>query len=253
MRPLVLAAALATTVGFSPGAFGQEPAAPVTLTGIVIDSAGRPIKGATVARSWTSSPTSMTPQNPVVTGDDGTFALDVPSYFAGREVGVLARSANGAFTGIAVGAPASDDDERRPAEVTLRKSIQWTATLTWEGLATKPSFSASVSRDVPSADVYRLEVGDNGEIGFAGPTGDYELFLYSSDLQIKFESISLDEREAHNDGGVIAMTPTVLAQHYGKAPPAWTVTDARNTGGNTKPALGDFRGKWLLIEFWGFW
>ena len=53
------------------------------------------------------------------------------------------------------------------------------------------------------------------------------------------------------DLGVVEFEATFLALHYGKPLPAWNVTDARRT---TKLAqLSDYRGKWVLVEFWGFW
>lgn len=38
-------------------------------------------------------------------------------------------------------------------------------------------------------------------------------------------------------------------QHYGEPPPQWRVTDARGVSADVHPS--DFRGKWLLVEFWG--
>jgi len=49
----------------------------------------------------------------------------------------------------------------------------------------------------------------------------------------------------------IDVPATVIARHKGKAPPAWKVTDAR--GVKKDVTLADFKGKWVLVEFWGFW
>jgi len=38
---------------------------------------------------------------------------------------------------------------------------------------------------------------------------------------------------------------------YGKEPPAWNVTGARGVSRDVK--LSDFKGKWVLLEFWGYW
>lgn len=54
--------------------------------------------------------------------------------------------------------------------------------------------------------------------------------------------------------GVLAVglaLPRVAAQDVGKAAPAWRVTEARGAKNTIK--LSDFKGKWVAIEFWGFW
>jgi len=42
----------------------------------------------------------------------------------------------------------------------------------------------------------------------------------------------------------------LLATSIGKVLPDWTVTEARNAKQDVK--LADFKGKWVLLEFWGF-
>jgi thiol-disulfide isomerase/thioredoxin len=39
-------------------------------------------------------------------------------------------------------------------------------------------------------------------------------------------------------------------QHYGEPAPRWHVTDARGVGKDVQ--LADFKGKWVLVDFWGF-
>jgi hypothetical protein len=41
-----------------------------------------------------------------------------------------------------------------------------------------------------------------------------------------------------------------LASSIGKGLPDWMVTDTRNANKDIK--LADFKGKWVLVEFWGF-
>jgi len=40
------------------------------------------------------------------------------------------------------------------------------------------------------------------------------------------------------------------SKHYGEPPPRWHVTDSR--GVNKDVQISDFRGKWVLLAFWGF-
>jgi thiol-disulfide isomerase/thioredoxin len=47
------------------------------------------------------------------------------------------------------------------------------------------------------------------------------------------------------------LPPTALSKLVGKPPPRWHVTDAR--GVPKEVQLSDFKGKWVLVEFWGHW
>jgi hypothetical protein len=57
--------------------------------------------------------------------------------------------------------------------------------------------------------------------------------------------------EAETDLGFVDLKLTPLGRHQGKEPPAWNVTAARGLDPAVK--LSDFKGRWLLIEFWGYW
>ncbi|MHC5540438.1 TlpA family protein disulfide reductase, partial [Singulisphaera rosea] len=39
-------------------------------------------------------------------------------------------------------------------------------------------------------------------------------------------------------------------KHFGEPPPRWHVTEAKGVPKETQPS--DFKGKWLLVDFWGF-
>jgi thiol-disulfide isomerase/thioredoxin len=53
------------------------------------------------------------------------------------------------------------------------------------------------------------------------------------------------------DLGAIELPASVIAQNRGKVPPAWSVADAR--GAKKDVTLADYRGKWVLVDFWGYW
>jgi thiol-disulfide isomerase/thioredoxin len=53
------------------------------------------------------------------------------------------------------------------------------------------------------------------------------------------------------DLGAIDLKLTPIARMAGKEPPAWHVTDARGVPKDVRPS--DFKGKWLVLEFWGYW
>ncbi len=49
----------------------------------------------------------------------------------------------------------------------------------------------------------------------------------------------------------LTLEPTRITSLDGKQPPVWHALAARGLPRTAKPA--DFRGKWLLLDFWGFW
>src|SRR5262249_7005474 len=53
------------------------------------------------------------------------------------------------------------------------------------------------------------------------------------------------------DMGTIDLPATEIAKHVGKAPPQWFVKDAR--GLKKEVTIADFKGKWVLVDFWGHW
>jgi hypothetical protein len=83
------------------------------------------------------------------------------------------------------------------------------------------------------------------------PPGDYRFTLRATDCVAasKTATVAADAKEV--DLGATDLAPTVLARLYGKAPPEWTVSDARGVDKTLK--LADLKGKWVLIEFWGYW
>jgi thiol-disulfide isomerase/thioredoxin len=106
-----------------------------------------------------------------------------------------------------------------------------------------------------------------GQISFLLPPGNYDLSVGSLSpnadlpkqkgqhgilLEIPRGKVTLDlgvlnvERPRDKDG--IARD---YSQFYGKEPPELTATDVRGVPKGIK--LADFRGKWVLLDFWAVW
>ena len=77
--------------------------------------------------------------------------------------------------------------------------------------------------------------------------------MYGSgrDMKVMGMDFTLPKSEVVVDLGRIQVEATVISQFYDKEPPALTVTDARGLPKDV--SLEDFRGKWTLVEIWGFW
>ena len=84
------------------------------------------------------------------------------------------------------------------------------------------------------------------------PPGEWEWEVYDSYYQSKSGTFILSQGLTHYNLGKISLPPCFMSLHEGKELPPWTVTEARNVSAG-KSKLKDFRGKWLLVEFWGYW
>jgi thiol-disulfide isomerase/thioredoxin len=118
-----------------------------------------------------------------------------------------------------------------------------------------------------------------GEFSFLLPPGKYDLDVYSSspdahmpkpaerklkdapaDMPPYLSGIRIEvPAQAELDLGVLNVELPKdkdgigrdYSQFYGKEPPPLSITDARGVAKDVK--LADFRGKWVLLDFWALW
>jgi thiol-disulfide isomerase/thioredoxin len=80
------------------------------------------------------------------------------------------------------------------------------------------------------------------------PPGRYELWGYGTDVRDRYLDLTLQSDNQDCDLQTVNLEPTISAQRYGKEPPEWHITAAR--GMSTEAKLRDFKGKWVILEFW---
>ncbi len=85
------------------------------------------------------------------------------------------------------------------------------------------------------------------------PAGDYTLGI--SDIGYRLNVLgapfSAPRGAVAVDAPVMKPTLTPLGLTLQNEPPAWTVTDARGISKDVK--ISDYKGKWVLIDLWGYW
>jgi hypothetical protein len=91
----------------------------------------------------------------------------------------------------------------------------------------------------------------DAEFSLLLPDGAWSLYMYGTDIRSVDRVVEPRKGKLDLDLGAVEMEATFLALHYGKPLPPWTVSDAR--GAKPSVQLSDYRGKWVLVEFWGFW
>jgi thiol-disulfide isomerase/thioredoxin len=226
----------------------------VKVKGRVLDPDGKPVAGADVGSFWgvgrddgpEEGPPGQTAFGGVKTDGDGRFTVKVDFY--GRDSALMAIDADRKIGGIAV-VPVADAG--REVEIRLAPLTKVHGKLG----------SKDLGRAIPWTNVYiylpsrKIRILQNSstkaEFSILLPPGDYVLNAYGSDVTGINKPLALRAGEADLDLGTVELPATFLARHKGQELPPWSLADAR--GVKKEVQLADYRGKWVLVDFWGHW
>jgi thiol-disulfide isomerase/thioredoxin len=222
--------------------------APAQITGRVVDKSGKGVAGAEVARFWNRQEQgAMTAHQSAKTDGDGRFTLECELY--ARDQPIMAIDSTRKLGGLAT-IHAKEADKLLSIELSPLVEIKGHFSCTESGQS--PGWTNVYMNIMPG----RLRVASHSsrESNFSLklPAGQYEFYGYGSftDYEGVRKPITL-EIGKDLDLGAVDLRLTPIARHYGKEPPNWHVTDARGVKKDVK--IADFKGKWVVIDFWGFW
>jgi hypothetical protein len=267
--PLLLLALLMTLPARADEAPRKVNFESIEVTGSVVDANGKSVAGVPVSDAW-SYDGAWSTKSETRSGEDGSFKITVRALPAQKERGyrILAadeKRAGSAFMRI--------DGLRKPVTLTLTPIVAVSATFDTEKefpakdgayvnvfarlpfiyAGTNPSFSTS-----PEVWVASTRIKDGG-FSINLPAGAYFMRFRASEAH-KYTRAGL---EVPTDSATYAMKPIELvvnpiARAYGKPAPAMAVSYVRNLpedieGKGGQVTLADFKGRWVMLEFWGFW
>jgi len=233
---LVLACGLAATAG------------EVKVAGRVVDAEGKPVAGAEVASSWyAGGDGQMSPYQAAKTDGDGRFTAKVNIYMD-RDVEMMAMDAGRKAGGLAV---VRAKEPNAALEIRLRPTVRLHARFESKTLGKPLLWLNTMVRPAKGNGVIAQGQSTKAECSFLLPPGDYVVSTYGSDVKQADRPVALEADRPDLDLGTIDLAAHVIAQHRGKAPPDWVAADARNAKKDLK--LDDLRGKWVLVDFWGYW
>lgn len=229
------------------GSIESRAQAVARIEGRVVDADGKPVAGAEVASFWTVDEESgeLKALGGAKTDADGRFALKeefygafaLTAYDAGRERAAL----------VVIPRDALDT----PVEVRLAPAVRVHGKLDSEELGHAPPW-ANIYLSTPSREARILQRGGrNMEFSFVAPAGEYVMDAYGSDVRGIKKTLTLASDQPDLDLGTIDLPAQALALLKGKPFPDWKLADARGVDKNVKVA--DFKGKWVLVDFWGYW
>lgn len=214
----------------------------------VVDADQKPIGKADVALFWNVQNGAMIPagEKPIVTDADGKAVLRVDDWNEKRPL--LALSADRKFGGLA---GVSRTDDGKEVIVTLRPTVRVKGNLECKELHGKPEWANTMV----AADGFRPPFVQHSSMSaafaFVLPAGKYTFRSYGTDVDQVVQTVILTADRAAYDLGTFNLKATPIAKLKGQVLPGWTIAVGRGVKADVK--LSDYKGKWVYIEFWGFW
>lgn len=219
-----------------------------TVTLKVVDAEQKPVAHAEAALFWNVKDGAMTARADKQSISDaaGKAQLVVDNWSEKRPVLVL--STDRKFGGI-IGVSKADDGKE--LTVVLGPTVHVKGKLECQELKLRPEWANTiVTRDGFRA-YFAQNITKNAEVEFVLPAGKYTFASYGSDVANTKRVATLSSERREHDFGIIDMKATAIARLRGKTLPSWTIADARGAKPEVQPA--DYKGKWLYLEFWGYW
>jgi hypothetical protein len=224
----------------------QTPAKTYKVEVTVVDASGKPSAGTRVATMWAPGAKGMEPETyaaKAVTDKAGKAVLELVEPLANL-MAYDAAMKNGALG--TVNTVKSKSVQLRLAPLATLKSqirLEGSDSPFERGMAILMVKGENASTPVLFGKV-------SSEMALKLPAGKYDFDAFSVETDSASRPIELKAGQTL-DLGKVVLPLTGLMKSYGKAAPPINVTEAR---GLDKPFnLADYKGKWVVLEFWGFW
>jgi hypothetical protein len=135
--------------------------------------------------------------------------------------------------------------------VTLGPTVRARGQLSCSELNAKPKWANTMVTPDGFQSRFAQHMGNSADFNFVLPAGKYSFNSYGSDVGNHTQRVTLVAENPDLDLGTIDLKATAIAKLKGKPAPTWDVTAARGVKRTAK--LSDYKGRWVYLEFWGFW
>jgi len=219
------------------------------VNGRVVDANGRPVAGATVAATWLADVDQpLRPIAGTTTDDQGRFSLERPPTQSDQAVMAIAR--DGTSGGAAV---VSEKSPRESLAIRLGPMAEVRGRFTCTEKGEPPVGTNLYLILKPGKNRLIAHRSRGSEFILKAPVGEYDLVGHGSFIDFEIANRAVAVKTGLNDLGAIDLKLKPLARLYGKPTPPWHVTDVRGLPHGKSTTLADFKGKWVVLDFWGYW
>ena len=221
--------------------FPQKSVPSWEISGIVVDERGAPLAGAEFARYFLLTGGKFTAYEGLKADAQGRFAGKITPYKL--PMTYIALDKDGKLGACIV---VTEQSVKSAVRVVLKPLAELSYRTEIEGGYAPVSMNTSIG--CPDTNTVVVLSYDSPPLKV--PEGTYELQFFSIELQ-KFRkpfSVSAGQKV---DVGVCSPQLTPISRNIGN--PAMPVEFAEARGVPPDFKLADLKGKWVLLEFWGFW
>jgi len=145
----------------------------------------------------------------------------------------------------------SKADDGKVLNVSLGPTVRARGRLVCTELSSKPGWANTMVTPDGFRSRFAEDMGQSAQFDFLLPAGTYSFNSYGSDVSENTQKVTLVAENPDLDLGTIDLKAAPIAKLKGKPAPTWEVTAAR--GVKPTARLADYKGRWVYLEFWGFW
>lgn len=243
------------------------------LSGTTVDEEGQPVSNVDVGFYWDFLFDQLIPYDWAFSEENGAFVARA-SHF--RDEGVVCAFSDDRKSGCALWLKKSDFEKSATLKLTSLMNVRFNVTcpkletIVDRGLIElelvnpdTPPWPAEPTLDslqtwykaLPEGTVPTRSFGTpsfrNHDLTVPLPSGRYLIRVSAIHMEDEYVPLVIDETQGKDIVVNVEMSLSPLAELLGKPAPQWNITDSRGIDKDALPV--DFRGKWLLVEFWGFW
>ena len=224
----------------------------ISVDFVVVDKNGEALAEVELATRWIFDSSAKEKPKTVlqaeaVTDVDGKATIEFDTKYSDQFV-VLGYTKDRQLGGLIVVESQNDETE---VGLELKPTTTVTASYTCSETDSIPSWTNTIIsiKKVPGY-FFELRTTD-GHVEFQLPPGKWEMHAYGSDIVDRKSQFETSLEQPKLEMGEIDFKATPMAILKGKPAPKLELVGARGLPDDFQ--LADLKGKWVLIEFWGYW